>query len=130
MDSELCSHPDLVIRPEVQHIELALACFKCIERGTQVWSRLSTMPDVKASDEMPDIPKDLRYACLHWASHLCRSPPGEPTLLAALDVFFSGQFHYWLVTILILPGGAEKAVSILQLAQTWFPVSTLSMSYH
>jgi len=124
MDTELCGNPDFVIDPVAQQTDLALACFKRMERGTQLWNRVSMTSSVGASDGLPDMPLDFRYACLHWVSHLSRSPPGEPALVAALDVFLSEYFHYWLMTTLSLAGGIKKALSGIHLVQTWFPVST------
>jgi len=129
MNSELCGHPDFVIHPVVRQIDLALACFSCMERGTQVYSWPSITSDIKISDGLPDIPPDLRYACLHWVSHLSWSPPGEPILVAALDVLLSQYFHYWLTT-LSLAGDVKKVLSSLQRARTWIPVSTFLVSCH
>jgi hypothetical protein len=131
MDSKLCNNQDLIIDPGVQQIELALACFKRMERGTldQSWS--STTSHVEVGVGLPDVHMDVRYACLHWVTHLSRSPAGEPTLVAAMDVFLSRHLHYWLTTTLTLSGGIKSAISILQLlGRTWFPVSAFLVSNH
>jgi hypothetical protein len=104
----------------LQDIDLARACFARMQWGArETWFQPST------SDDSRSIPLDLRYACLHWASHLSRSPVGEPTLLTAVEAFFSHHVLFWLNTLCSL-GYVKNVDQCVQLSKTWLSVSGLS----
>jgi hypothetical protein len=130
MDSELCTNSDFVIHPGAQQIYLALVCFKRMERGMKEdVLDLSSTTNHNINDGIQDIPMDLRYACLHWVSHLSQSPPGEPILVAAVDEFFSRHVLYWLKTLSFL-SSLKNAKPCLQLVRMWLSVSTFSVGYN
>jgi hypothetical protein len=114
----LTNNMDVISGQETQEADLAKCCLKRIESGMEeeTWLR----PLTGKNNETVSL--DLRYACLHWASHLSRSVRGEPTLSTALEAFFSQHVLYWL-KVLSLSGCLKNVQHCLQLTKTWLNVS-------
>jgi hypothetical protein len=85
MDSNMCQNPDLIIDPKTLHMYLANACLNRIGRGAQ---QPMTIEHDNIVNGKQTVSLDLRYASLHWVSHLTQNPY-EPTPATAVDTFFS-----------------------------------------
>jgi hypothetical protein len=129
MDSNMCKNPDLIIDPRTQHMHLALACLKHIGREMQyVRDQPVTANHDNSINGRQTIRLSLRYACLHWVSHLTQSLC-EPALAAAMDIFFSQHVLYWLEAMSWLKH-VSKSYYCLQLTRRWLSVSIHLLWYH
>ena len=79
------SFPEFIIHPSrceepfrLDHSEgnrmLTVQCLRCLNQSLErtIWN-LSMNMTVSSSYEPNSIPEDLRYSCLHWASHLAET---------------------------------------------------------
>jgi hypothetical protein len=124
MDSNICQNPDLIIDQKTQHMYLANACLNRIGRGAQ---QPVTIKHDNIVNGRQTIPLNLRYACLHWVSHLTQNPY-DPTLAAAMDTFFSQHVLYWLEVMSWLKL-VRKSLDCFQLVRKWLSVSMPLHSY-
>jgi hypothetical protein len=70
---------------------------------------------------------ELRYACLHWASHLSQASPVDEILFGALESF-CGKNLLWWMELLSLLGQFHSAVPSLKLAGESITVSAYKMA--
>jgi hypothetical protein len=129
MDSNMCQNPDLIMDPRTQHMHLALACLDHIGQQMQQYlqSQSTTINHNSVITEQQAIPHNLQYACLHWVSHLTQSSC-EPTLVAAMDNFFSQHVLFWL-DIMSRLKLVRRSHDCLQLTRKWLSVSMVLVQY-
>ncbi|KAH9911123.1 uncharacterized protein BXZ73DRAFT_108235 [Epithele typhae] len=85
----------------------------CVASGT----RRSGVPDVEER-VAADIPKHVRYACLHWAGHLAQSDENAKDVYAALDKFAKSVLLQWVETMAWM-GRMDAVTASLNRAIAW-----------
>jgi hypothetical protein len=132
LTNENRSISNIFIQTQVQHGEIALCLFRCLERGLR--RNISNIDRFKFHSEVEDLDERntqmilqwLRYACRFWAYHLTRSSTTAPTteLVDASNTFIRTKLLFW-IEVLSLLGDLGLAVSSLNDAKRWCSVSDL-----
>jgi hypothetical protein len=127
-DPSRCTDIRFVVNRDDHHRRLAICCLKRMNSLTRDICKIGDW--WKLNDEIDDlktrvstyIPADLRYACLHWASHLVHSPPSASD--APLDLLKSFLFEHLLhwFEVLSLLGQCGIGVSALNQLRRWCKV--------
>ena len=63
------------------------------------------------------FPDELRYACLHWASHMIASEHADECL-PSLEQFTRGRLLNWMETMSLL-GEVPRAILMMRDAHAW-----------
>jgi hypothetical protein len=123
-DPSRCTDNRFVVNREDHHRRLAICCLKRMSSLTRDICKIGD--SLKLNDEIDDletrvsiyIPADLRYACLHWASHLVHSPPTSDAPLDLLESFLFEHLLHWF-EVLSLLGQSGIGVSALRQIRRW-----------
>ncbi|CAE6363553.1 unnamed protein product, partial [Rhizoctonia solani] len=111
--------------PQKYHSQLARRCFKLIETTPRKFNICELESSYVLDSQVPDlgrrvemsIPRELRYACRHWAYHLA-----EVNDLAELTVitkeFFSKRLLLWM-EVMNLTNYMHEGANIIHQAGTW-----------
>ena len=86
-DSTRSQH--LSVEMQIIHEQLAMSCLEIMEKGLRrdicqveaLRLRDRDVPDMRKRVE-ENVPRELGYACAHWASHLPRVQPNEEVRLS------------------------------------------------
>lgn len=117
-----CGDDRFFIDGGAHHSRLAELCFdhlSSLRRDPCAIGR-RPIPNVEVTDLDTRLssaaPSHVRYACLHWASHLSRASLRRESLLAALTSFCDTKLLYW-VEMLSLMNRLEAALPLLKAAE-------------
>ena len=64
------------------------------------------------------FPDELRYACLHWASHMIASEHADEKRLSSLEQFTGGCLLNWMEAMSLL-GEVRRAILMMRDAHAW-----------
>ena len=117
------------VDPALCHAQIARLCLELM--GRELRRDICGIVDAsKFNSEVEDLPDRCRaaigpgvgYACVQWASHLTKAPPGDAALAECVLTFCKHSLLHWLEALSLL-GRFEATISILQKASEWAEVS-------
>lgn len=132
-NSERCEDPRFVIDAPAVHFKLGTLCLK------QLSALRRDICDIRdatrLNSEVPDledrlgraVPNFLRYACLHFASHISASASYEGRFTKLITDFCNSKILAWIETVSYL-GHLEVVGPALKSLRTWYAVSVESSS--
>ena len=81
-----------------------------------------TMRNVDVDDFKGKVEKaissELRYACLHWVSHMTASEDADEKCLSSLNQFTRGWLLNWMEAVSLL-GEVPRAILMMRDAHAW-----------
>ena len=64
------------------------------------------------------LPSELRYACLHWASHMMATGQADEKCLSLLNKFTRGRLLNWMEAMSLL-GEVPRAILMMRDIHAW-----------
>ncbi|KAG6835593.1 hypothetical protein H0H93_016700 [Arthromyces matolae] len=118
-----CTLPHAHINPLEHHGRLAKSCLACMSLSlkrnicnlTEIPTHNSHVKDLKSRLHAVST-KELRYACLHWATHVLKSQSEDLLVAKAVEDFAYSHFLHWL-EYLSLIDSLETAIPCIKRAQ-------------
>jgi hypothetical protein len=127
-DSNRCRGHGLHISSSEAGLSVAIACLRLSNKGLygdicQIRDPTVMNRDVYDLRERLDhfVPESLRYACVHWTSHVVSAPVTSP-LIKELKEFCKNHIFHW-IEVLSLLGNLSAAVYGLRGVLDWCRVS-------
>ena len=119
-DPKRCTNPKFLVRPDLQHAFLAMACFEamkalkrdmcCIKQPWKLHHELDTLPQLVQKH----IPPYLQYACRHWSHHLSLGVQSDQ-IVKLLEIFCKYNLLFW-IEVCGLLGDLKGALAALKIA--------------
>ena len=91
-----------------------------------IWDETMLNTEVERRVELA-LPGELRYACLHWASHVMATGGGYAGCLSSLEKFARKRLLSWMEAMSLL-GEVPRAILMLRDMHAW-TVSMRSLKY-
>jgi hypothetical protein len=127
-DSNRCKDHGLHVSSSEASLSVAIACLRLMNKNLDKDLCMITDPTLMNNNiydlqERLDhfVPESLRYACIHWTSHVVSAPVTSP-LLKELEEFCKNHIFHW-IEVLSLLGNLSSAVYGLRRMWEWCQVS-------
>ena len=124
-NNDRCTDPRLFINVSVQETRLAHRCLEIMAQslkqnmaGIEDETMLNTeVAGLKGRVEKV-LPGELRYACLHWASHVIATGDGYAGFFSSLEKFARECLLSWMEAMSLL-GKVPRAILMLKDTHAW-----------
>ena len=122
---ERCTDSRFLVDVRSREISLALRCLELMVDS--LGKNMARMEDetmrnieVVGLEERAEkvFPSELRYACLHWASHMMASGHADKKCLSLLSEFAHGRLLNWMEAMSLL-GEVPRAILIMRDMHAW-----------